>query len=198
MSVALRTCTVSCFDLKEVKHTVEVSASSSYEAVAQALRIIRDKEWVEDVGRGQTPISVKVVTLRIIWRRSLSATWRIVHTLWKNCQGSRKRLESSRWSGFVYFNLISSKTDPYGQLPLKLAYLTEPLSAGPRDTSSSACALWYANGAQTAAITGTSRRSFVRQLKVWRCKSPRNRLRHYRDRYGSSRPSWANRHPAIG
>jgi hypothetical protein len=60
MSVALRTCTVSCFDLKEVKHTVEVSASSIYEAVAQALRIFRDNEWVEDIGRGQTPISVKV------------------------------------------------------------------------------------------------------------------------------------------
>src|SRR3984957_10938710 len=58
--VPLKTCKVSCFDLKEVKHTVEVSASSIYEAVAQALRIFRDHEWVEDLGRGQTPISVKV------------------------------------------------------------------------------------------------------------------------------------------
>jgi hypothetical protein len=54
--VALKTCKVSCFDLKEVKHTVEVSAGSIYEAVAQALRIFRDNEWVEDLGRGQTPI----------------------------------------------------------------------------------------------------------------------------------------------
>ncbi len=60
MGVALRTCKVSCFDLKEVKYTVEVSAGSVYEAVAQALRIFRDNEWVEDIGRGQTPISVKV------------------------------------------------------------------------------------------------------------------------------------------
>ena len=58
--MALKTCKVSCFDLKEVKHTVEVSASSVYEAVAQALRIFRDNEWVEDLGRGQTRISVKV------------------------------------------------------------------------------------------------------------------------------------------
>jgi hypothetical protein len=58
--VALKTCKVSCFDLKEVKHTVEVSAGSVYEAVAQALRIFRDNEWVEDIGRGQTQISVKV------------------------------------------------------------------------------------------------------------------------------------------
>jgi hypothetical protein len=54
------TCKVSCFDLKEVKHTVEVSAGSVYEAVAQALRIFRDNDWVEDIGHGQTPISVKV------------------------------------------------------------------------------------------------------------------------------------------
>src|SRR6266851_1465036 len=56
----MRTCKVSCFDLKEVKHTVEVSAGSVYEAVAQALRIFRDNEWAEDIGRGQTPITVKV------------------------------------------------------------------------------------------------------------------------------------------
>jgi hypothetical protein len=39
------------FDLMEVKHTVEVSAGSVYEAVAQALQIFRDNEWVKDLGR---------------------------------------------------------------------------------------------------------------------------------------------------
>jgi hypothetical protein len=58
--VALKTCSVSCFDLKEVKHTVEVSAGSVYEAVAQALRIFRDNDRVEDIGHGRTAISVKV------------------------------------------------------------------------------------------------------------------------------------------
>jgi hypothetical protein len=43
-----------------VEHAVEVSAGSVYEAVAQALRIFRDNEWIEEIGRGQTPISVKV------------------------------------------------------------------------------------------------------------------------------------------
>jgi hypothetical protein len=57
--VALKTCSVSCFDLKEVKHTVEVSAGRVYEAVAQALRIFRDK-WVEDIGHGRTATSVRV------------------------------------------------------------------------------------------------------------------------------------------
>jgi hypothetical protein len=59
-SVALKTCKVSCIDLQGVEHTSEVSAGSVYEAVTQALRIFRDNEWVEGLGRGQTPISVKV------------------------------------------------------------------------------------------------------------------------------------------
>src|SRR5271168_4565041 len=58
--VALKTCKVSCIDLQGVEHAAEVSAGSVYEAVAQALRIFRDDEWVEDLGRGQTPISVRV------------------------------------------------------------------------------------------------------------------------------------------
>jgi hypothetical protein len=38
----------------------KVTAGSLYEAVAQALRIFRENEWIEGIGRGQTPISVKV------------------------------------------------------------------------------------------------------------------------------------------
>ena len=30
--------------------TVEVSAGSIYEAVAQALRIFRDSDWIDDIG----------------------------------------------------------------------------------------------------------------------------------------------------
>jgi hypothetical protein len=52
------TCKVSCFDLRQAEHTVEVSAGSIYEAVAQALRIFH--EWVDDIGHGRTPIVVKV------------------------------------------------------------------------------------------------------------------------------------------
>lgn len=58
--MALKTCRVSCSDLAGVGHTVEVSAGSVYEAVAQALRIFRDNEWVEDIGRGQTAVTVTV------------------------------------------------------------------------------------------------------------------------------------------
>jgi hypothetical protein len=58
--VSLRSCTVSCFDLRGCEHTVEVTAGSLYEAVAQGLRVFRENDWVDDIGRGQTTVSVVV------------------------------------------------------------------------------------------------------------------------------------------
>jgi hypothetical protein len=43
--MALRTCKVSCLDANGIEHTVQVSAQSVFEAVAQALRVFRDHEW---------------------------------------------------------------------------------------------------------------------------------------------------------
>jgi hypothetical protein len=39
---------------------VEVTAASLYEAVARALRILPENEWIQLIGRDQTAISVKV------------------------------------------------------------------------------------------------------------------------------------------
>jgi hypothetical protein len=51
---------VSYCDLNGVEHTVEVTADSLYEAVAQELRVFRENDWIDEVGRGQTTISVAV------------------------------------------------------------------------------------------------------------------------------------------
>jgi hypothetical protein len=51
---------VSCCDLKGIEHALEVTADSLYEAVAEDLRVFRENDWVDDVGRGQTMISVVV------------------------------------------------------------------------------------------------------------------------------------------
>ena len=51
---------MSCTDLRGCEHTVEVTADSLYEAVAQGLRVFRENDWVDDIGRGQTTISVVV------------------------------------------------------------------------------------------------------------------------------------------
>jgi hypothetical protein len=45
--MAVRTCKVSCRDPQGVEHTLEVSAQSLYEAVAQALRVFREYEWYD-------------------------------------------------------------------------------------------------------------------------------------------------------
>ena len=57
--MALRTCTVTCTDFRGCEHAIEVTADSLYEAVAQGLRVFRENDWVDDIGRGQT-ISVVV------------------------------------------------------------------------------------------------------------------------------------------
>jgi hypothetical protein len=59
-AVALKTCRVSCVDLRGVEHAIEVTTASLYEAVAQALRIFGENKWIDGIGHGQTPISVKV------------------------------------------------------------------------------------------------------------------------------------------
>jgi hypothetical protein len=51
---------VSCCDLKGVEHAIEVTAGSLYEAVAQRLRAFRKNDWADDIGRGQTTITVVV------------------------------------------------------------------------------------------------------------------------------------------
>ena len=58
--MGLRKCTVSCCDLRGVEHTVEVTADSLYEAVAQGLSAFRENDWIDEVGRGQTTIAVAV------------------------------------------------------------------------------------------------------------------------------------------
>jgi hypothetical protein len=55
-----RTCVVSCSDLKGVEHSVDVTADSLYEAVAQGLRAFRQNDWVDELGQGQTTVTVVV------------------------------------------------------------------------------------------------------------------------------------------
>ena len=58
--MALRSCLVSCHDLAGTEHAVEVTAESLYEAVAQALGILRGDQWAEEIGEGLTKLKVRV------------------------------------------------------------------------------------------------------------------------------------------
>lgn len=57
--MTLKTCTVSCEDTKGHRHSIEVTAQSLYEAVAQALAVLGGDGWVDDLGKGHT-FSVRV------------------------------------------------------------------------------------------------------------------------------------------
>jgi hypothetical protein len=50
--MSLRTRRVKCCDSRGVEHTIEVTAQTLYEAVAQALRVFRENVWSEDPRRG--------------------------------------------------------------------------------------------------------------------------------------------------
>jgi len=59
--MGLRKCRVSYCDPSGVEHVVEVTADSLYEAVAQGFRVFRENDWINEVGRGRTTISVAVM-----------------------------------------------------------------------------------------------------------------------------------------
>jgi len=56
--VTLKACTVVVNDINDVAHSIEVSAETLYEAVAQALSVLRPHEWVGELG--PTTVSVRV------------------------------------------------------------------------------------------------------------------------------------------
>ena len=56
----LKSCTVVVHDLNQTAHALEVTAETLYEAVAQALATARGNDWVGDIGKGLTTVTVKV------------------------------------------------------------------------------------------------------------------------------------------
>ena len=57
--MTLKSCTVSCEDVEGNQHSLEVTAETLYEAVAQALAALRGDEWMADIGKGHT-LTVRV------------------------------------------------------------------------------------------------------------------------------------------
>lgn len=48
--MAVQTCSVTVTDISGIRHTVEVSAESLFEAAAQAIAIFRKAPWMDEVG----------------------------------------------------------------------------------------------------------------------------------------------------
>lgn len=58
--MVLRTCTVAVKDIRDVEHSIEVTAETLYEAIATALAVLQHDNWVEEIGQGLTTVSVLV------------------------------------------------------------------------------------------------------------------------------------------
>jgi len=61
----VRSCRVTIKDLDGVKHTVEVTAETLYEAVALGLVALRGNDWVMGVAQGLNTVQVSVVDIPI-------------------------------------------------------------------------------------------------------------------------------------
>jgi len=58
--VVLRRCTVEIKDVRDVEHSIEVTAETLYEAIATALAALQRDNWVGEIGQGFTTVTVVV------------------------------------------------------------------------------------------------------------------------------------------
>jgi len=63
--MGVRSCRVTIQDMDGVSHTVDVTAATLYEAVAQGLAAIRGNEWVAGIARGLNAVKVSVADVRV-------------------------------------------------------------------------------------------------------------------------------------
>jgi hypothetical protein len=63
--MALRSCTVTILDFDGVAHSVDVSASTLYEAVALGLAAIRGDDWVMGIPQGANHVRVRTVNVPV-------------------------------------------------------------------------------------------------------------------------------------
>jgi hypothetical protein len=63
--MATRSCKVTVSDIAGVEHTVSVTASSLYEAVALGLAALHGKEWVAGIATGPEAVKVSVVDVPV-------------------------------------------------------------------------------------------------------------------------------------
>ena len=63
--MSVKSCRVTIQDLDGVTHSVEVTAATLYEAVAQGVAAIRGHEWVPGIAQGMNVVRVSVSNVRV-------------------------------------------------------------------------------------------------------------------------------------
>lgn len=64
--MAVRSCRVTIEGTDGISHTVEVTAGTLYEAVAQGLAALRGREWVDGLPQGHNIINVAVAEVPVV------------------------------------------------------------------------------------------------------------------------------------
>src|SRR5579863_10440147 len=63
--MAEKSCRVTVSDMNGTAHTVQITASTLYEAVARGLAAIRGNEWVAGIAQGLNVVKVSVANVRV-------------------------------------------------------------------------------------------------------------------------------------
>jgi hypothetical protein len=63
--MSVRSCKVTVEDMNGVRHTVEVTAETLYEAVALGIVAIRTDDWVNGIAQGLNPVKVRVMNVPV-------------------------------------------------------------------------------------------------------------------------------------
>ena len=63
--MAVRSCKVTLRDVDGVAHTVDVTASTLYEAVALGMAAVRTEEWVNGIAMGLNSVKVRVTNVAV-------------------------------------------------------------------------------------------------------------------------------------
>ena len=63
--MAVRSCRVTIKDMDGVAHTVDVTASTLYEAVALGMAAIRTEEWAHGIAMGLNSVKVRVTNVAV-------------------------------------------------------------------------------------------------------------------------------------
>jgi hypothetical protein len=63
--MSVRSCKVTIEGMNGVKHTVDVTAGSLYEAVALGMAAIRTDEWVNGIAHGLNSVKVRVMNVPV-------------------------------------------------------------------------------------------------------------------------------------
>ena len=63
--VVLRTCIVAVKEVRDVEHSIELTAQTFHEAIATALTALQKDNWVGEIGQGFTTVTVVVQQLPV-------------------------------------------------------------------------------------------------------------------------------------